>query len=569
MSLFTDGINPWLSKTEEHTVFVIVVHNLPKKDRILSRNMFIPMIVPKRKPNADTDVLSFIQPLIDDLVQMSSGFWTYDGHTRQEVLLKAHLVFVGGDMPAVSSLTGFKGVQSYYPCRCCEIRKEKGNIGPYHVGAREEDLDDTGLSDQASPIFNLGSIDLPWSFLFDIMHLFYENITQSFLKLMMGDCYQFGRRIMNRAQKAKLKEAVIELNSQLPPHTERLPLDLFKFTNTGGLCHMKAADWKTLVELFPTFFFFHRCHSEVPEASMLDRIEYGLKNVIWRLQLIIDGEREDKCKKISTPTHSLLHLMDYVRQAGPLRQHWSFGMERMCKIPKQMSVATQKPLVALANQACLRFLAQLSGCCSKRKEMDADEGPEKEGIAFSDHKLAVDEVGKLEISLKVPTNDFYYKCNEHTTKFHRKVRTKRGAFTSRSIRPENSRVAFRNYGKTLFGQIVAIVEPIESGLTFAVVERCPDEAISWMSAKPAVLYHGQSAVGPMIDVAVFYKKHLIDYYPPLFVAVELDDLMALFYLVPYVYGDRIYPVKKTYHIHCPDYIFPELAKPSTENGADS
>ncbi|KAA8906883.1 hypothetical protein TRICI_005067 [Trichomonascus ciferrii] len=149
-----------------------------------------------------------------------------------------------------------------------------------------------------------------------------------------------------------------------------------------------------------TLIFRIVSHSEVPEASMLDRIEYGLKNVIWRLQLIIDGEREDKCKKISTPTHSLLHPVDYVRQAGPLRQHWSFGMERMCKIAKQMSVATQKPLVPLANQVCLRFLAQLSGCYSKRKEMDADEGPEKEGIAFSNHKLAVDEVGKLEMSPK-------------------------------------------------------------------------------------------------------------------------------------------------------------------------
>lgn len=119
-------------------------------------------------------------------------------------------------------------------------------------------LDDMGLSDQVSPIFDLGSIDLPWSFPFDIMHLFYENITQTFLRVMLGDGYKHGKDIMKgREQRSKLKETIVQVNGALPRKMEKFPLELFQFTNSSnGLNYMKAVNWKAFVELFPLFFLY-------------------------------------------------------------------------------------------------------------------------------------------------------------------------------------------------------------------------------------------------------------------------------------------------------------------------
>lgn len=123
LELFTDGINPWTSKHEEHTVFALVIHNLPSGQRFHNDQVFIPMIIPYRCLKYDGDAYSFLKLLIDDFALMSSGFRVFDADTKETILVKAHLSFVGGGMPAVSKMMGFKGVQGDYPCRACEKKK--------------------------------------------------------------------------------------------------------------------------------------------------------------------------------------------------------------------------------------------------------------------------------------------------------------------------------------------------------------------------------------------------------------------------------------------------------------
>jgi hypothetical protein len=64
LSLFTDGVDFWSSKSEEYSVYMIVVHNLPKEKRMLNKNVFIPMIVPRRQTKDNSDKYSFLQPLV-------------------------------------------------------------------------------------------------------------------------------------------------------------------------------------------------------------------------------------------------------------------------------------------------------------------------------------------------------------------------------------------------------------------------------------------------------------------------------------------------------------------------
>jgi hypothetical protein len=121
LELYMDGMNPYHTKHEEQLAFVIVIHNLPK-ERFHKGNIHVPMIVP-RCSGVDFDFNSIIRPLVDDCAGMSKGFYVYDAKSDKGVLVKAHLTFIGGDIPAVAKLMGFKGQTSDYPCRTCTIDK--------------------------------------------------------------------------------------------------------------------------------------------------------------------------------------------------------------------------------------------------------------------------------------------------------------------------------------------------------------------------------------------------------------------------------------------------------------
>jgi hypothetical protein len=59
---------------------------------------------------------TFLQPIIDDFAEMSTGFIVTDKH-KNSLMLKAHLVTVVGDMPAITYIMGFRGVNCNVPCR--------------------------------------------------------------------------------------------------------------------------------------------------------------------------------------------------------------------------------------------------------------------------------------------------------------------------------------------------------------------------------------------------------------------------------------------------------------------
>lgn len=255
LELYMDGINPYHTKHEEQLAFVIVIHNLPKEERFHKGNIHVPMIVPRRS-GVDFDFNSFIRPLVDDCTGMSKGFYVYDAKADKEVLVKAHLTFIGGDIPAVAKLMGFKGQTSDHPCRACTIdkmgyrprgnsktRMQKGlpsnKSGPvrsneqyygthefytYEV-AKVNDLATTaaqkqkylaecnyrlvGQSTTKSAIFELGSLTIPWSFPPDTMPLFYENIMHTALRTLLGE----GMTSPREYELKKLNKVVEYVNS--------------------------------------------------------------------------------------------------------------------------------------------------------------------------------------------------------------------------------------------------------------------------------------------------------------------------------------------------------------------
>ena len=119
LSLYTDDFQVHKRGKHSMTIVHFVILNLPRDVRYEDQNMIQVCIPPG--PNKADDLYSFLDPVINELkdlckngmvIRMDSG----------EIMLKAHLLFIGGDILAVAKLAGHAGHKHYHGCRFCTIR---------------------------------------------------------------------------------------------------------------------------------------------------------------------------------------------------------------------------------------------------------------------------------------------------------------------------------------------------------------------------------------------------------------------------------------------------------------
>jgi len=221
LGLSLDGFAPFKRRSNSAWPVILFNYNLPPDLRTHLDHIICYGIIPG--PKSVKDVNSFLIPLYDELVQLSEGVGdTLDLTTKEFFVLRAYLILLFGDIPAISKLMMMKGHNGYCPCRYCEIKGmrnpgEKVNYVPLH---REEGACDPHAlqyrdhhrfirhtkevimagtvteSNQLSReygikglpcLFLLGSVSFPTSFPFDFMHLIFENLVPNLIRHYTGD----------------------------------------------------------------------------------------------------------------------------------------------------------------------------------------------------------------------------------------------------------------------------------------------------------------------------------------------------------------------------------------------
>ena len=89
------------------------------------------------------DLDSFLVPFLDELQQLCNGVPAYDAHTNTAFMLKAHLVLVSGDTPAVSKLMHLCGHVAKLPCRACKLEGS-----PYKIAFKSQRTENVGQKTQ-------------------------------------------------------------------------------------------------------------------------------------------------------------------------------------------------------------------------------------------------------------------------------------------------------------------------------------------------------------------------------------------------------------------------------------
>ena len=233
LGLSTDGFAPF--KKRKHTCWPLILfnYNLPPEIRFLIQHLICIGVIPGPKKPKDFD--SFLWPLIEELLELSSGVRAFDVTTETLFTLRAFLILVFGDMPAISMVMRMKGHNGLTPCRMClikaiqipgskgtthyvpldrshhpdvrqsptEIRKYDSTNLPLRTHAqfmdhaRQAQFADSAAEEEriakstgikGIPLLSyLTSLSFPLSFPFDFMHLVFENLIKNLVLLWTGN----------------------------------------------------------------------------------------------------------------------------------------------------------------------------------------------------------------------------------------------------------------------------------------------------------------------------------------------------------------------------------------------
>ena len=216
LGLSTDGYGIFSRGQATAWPLVMFNYNLPPEIRFHSDNLLALGVIPG--PKKPTDIDSFLIPLAEELFRLATGVEAYDALSNSRFILRAFLLVVFSDFPAVSMLMKMKGVNAISPCRSCKINAvpipgetKRTYYVPPSVNlaglgrSHKELMAQAALIDKASTIAEaealskefgikgrsilseIDALSFPQSFPPDFMHVAWENVTDTLVTLWSGD----------------------------------------------------------------------------------------------------------------------------------------------------------------------------------------------------------------------------------------------------------------------------------------------------------------------------------------------------------------------------------------------
>jgi hypothetical protein len=114
LGLSTDGFAPF--KRQKNTAWPLIIfnYNLPPEIRFHIDYILALGIIPGPKKPIDSD--SFLWPVVQELLRLAIGVCAFDILTSTLFVLRAFLILVFGDIPAISMIMRMKGHNGLSPC---------------------------------------------------------------------------------------------------------------------------------------------------------------------------------------------------------------------------------------------------------------------------------------------------------------------------------------------------------------------------------------------------------------------------------------------------------------------
>lgn len=127
LGLAHDGIQLFKIGDFEVTPILVTVFNFERRHRYNSKHQIVIGIIPG--PSQPRDLNSFMLPIVDELKLLEIGVSAWDAFRNEDFVLKAHLIMLQADSPAMNKVINFVGFQGYSFCSHCT------QVGIHYDGA--------------------------------------------------------------------------------------------------------------------------------------------------------------------------------------------------------------------------------------------------------------------------------------------------------------------------------------------------------------------------------------------------------------------------------------------------
>lgn len=233
LGLSTDGFAPFRRRSKTCWPIILFNYNLPPEIRFWLKHILCLGVIPG--PHKPKDYDSYFWPALEELLRLAIGVPAFDVGDMKSFRLRAYLIAIFGDIPAVAMIMRMKGHNAFLPCRMCNIagvripdkprvtthyvpldranhpsvrrdrdavKKYDGHALPLRTHdeivrqAHEIEAAPTATATNAlsrqygingtSILYDLPSISFPTSFPYDFMHLVFENVMKQLILLWTG-----------------------------------------------------------------------------------------------------------------------------------------------------------------------------------------------------------------------------------------------------------------------------------------------------------------------------------------------------------------------------------------------
>nr|VWP00975.1 Mitochondrial phosphate carrier protein [Ganoderma boninense] len=120
IGLSTDGFAPFKRRTKTAWPLIAILYNLPPEFHSKLEYVLGLGVIPGPQKPEDFD--SFLWPFVKEMLRLAIGVHAYDILSDDFFALRAFLILVFGDIPAISMIMHMKGHNRLVPCRMCTIR---------------------------------------------------------------------------------------------------------------------------------------------------------------------------------------------------------------------------------------------------------------------------------------------------------------------------------------------------------------------------------------------------------------------------------------------------------------
>jgi hypothetical protein len=358
LSLNVDWFSP--TKTMNYSVGAIylIVNNLPRAERFRRENLILVGIMPGPKEPELDSINHFLKPMVDELLVLFEGMILSDGRS-----VRAALMSVNCDLPAVKKVCGFTAFNSFIPCHKCSDRylgqsgrpqaRDLSNLDDLTWNRRDgqsnrqqalkwKEALTTGdrkrleqmYGTRYSELHRLEYFDLIRCTTVDALHNLYLGTAKRMMDWWKKTVNPVTRQVYLSDADFRVMAARAK-NIAVPPQFTPIAHKI-----ASGFVGMKGDEWRSWVFVYSGLLL----KGKITGDALTSWMKFVKANQILGGPSITNAQIDEAHKFlkefgqecsviyganiISPNFHLHLHLKETIRDFGPIYSTWLYGMER-------------------------------------------------------------------------------------------------------------------------------------------------------------------------------------------------------------------------------------------------